>query len=215
MIKVIIVDDHALFRLGLSTSITNSRRDIMVVGEVDSGENLFDLLATTAADLVLLDIMLPGMNGIETARRLRNEHPEIKILAISSDNTTEVLESLLEIGIEGFISKRYGGTGEIAQAIHTVMTGIEYFGKDISSIIYQIYVSKKNTAEVTSEFTEREKEIIELCRDGLMVKEIANRIGISANTVKNHKNNIFRKLGINNSMEMVQYALKYKIICPE
>ena len=162
--------------------------------------------------LVLLDIILPGISGIETARRLRNERPEMKILVISSENTTEVLESLLEIGIEGFISKRSGGTDEIAQAIHTVMSGIEYFGKDISYLIYQIYVSKKNTAEVTPEFTEREKEIIELCRDGLLAKEIAERTGISINTVKNHKNNIFRKLGIGSTMEMVQYALKYKII---
>jgi len=215
MIKVIIVDDHALFRLGVSTSISNSRREIQVVGEAESGEDLFDLLRTTAADLVLLDIMLPGMSGIETARRLRSEHPKIKILAVSSENTAAVLESLLEIGIDGFISKRYGGIGEIAQAIQTVMSGIEYFGKDIAAIIYQIYVSKKSAAGVTPEFTEREREIIELCRDGLIGKEIGERLGISIHTVNNHKNNIFRKLGIENTMEMVQYALKHKIIRPE
>jgi len=214
MVKIIIVDDHALFRLGLKASLADNQHDIMVVGEAESGEALFDLLTTTTADLVLLDILLPGMSGIETARRLRSECPEIKILAISSENTAEVVEALLKTGIEGFISKRSGQVDEIAKAIHTVMTGTEYYGKDIAAIIYQVYVSKKNSAEVTPEFTKREKEIIELCRDGLMAKEIADQMGISVNTVHIHKNNIFHKLGINNTVELVQYALKYKIIRP-
>jgi DNA-binding NarL/FixJ family response regulator len=99
-----------------------------------------------------------------------------------------------------------------AEAIRSIMQGAEYYGKDISEIMYNIYVSKKKTTEVSAEFTPQEKRIIELCREGLPGKLIADRLEISLRTVDNHKQNIFRKLGINNTMEMVQYALKKGII---
>lgn len=212
MINTILVDDHALFRLGVKTAITNGHADISIVGEADSGTALFRLLETTNPDIILLDIILPDMTGIDIARRIKKEYPGIKILAISAENTAGVVQDMLDIGIEGFISKRQGGADEIAQAIRAIMNGYDYFGNDISAIIYKIYVSKKRTAEVTAEFTTREREIIELCREGLLSKQIADRLSISSRTVDNHKSNIFRKLGINNTMEMVQYALKNGII---
>lgn len=212
MIRVILVDDHALFRLGVKSAIMNGHTDIGIVGEADSGTALFRLLETTTPDIILLDILLPDMNGTVIARRLRKEYPAIKILAISAENTAKTVQEMLEIGIEGFISKRQGGVDEIVEAIRTIMNGYEYFGHDIAAIIYKIYVSKKQTADVTPEFTDREREVIGLCRDGLLSKQIAERLCISSRTVDNHKNNIFRKLGINNTMEMVQYALKHGII---
>ena len=212
MIQVIIVDDHPLFRNGLKASLKDSYSDICVTGEADSGAALFRLPALSTADLVLLDINLPDISGVEIARRLRRDYPAIKILAISAENTAETVKSMLEAGIEGFISKRQGDVDELVEAIRTVMSGLEYFGRDISAIIYEVFVAKKKTTTVTPEFTEREKEIILACRDGLLSKEIADRLGISTHTVKAHKNNIFAKLGINNTMEMVQYALKKGII---
>lgn len=212
MINAILVDDHALFRLGVKSAINSIHTDINIIGEADSGSALFRLLETTTPDIILLDILLPDTTGVEIARRLRNERPALKILAISAENTAEVVQAMLDIGIEGFISKRQGGVDEIAEAIRTIMNGFEYFGNDISAIIYKIYVSKKRTAEVTPEFTDREKEIILLCRDGLLGKEIAAHLNISPRTVDNHKNNIFKKLGINSTLEMVQYALKNGII---
>ena len=212
MINAILVDDHALFRLGVKSAIAGVHTDINIIGEADSGSELFRLLETVTPDIILLDIILPDTTGIEIAEKLRKERPEIKILAISAENTTDVVKKILDIGIEGFISKRKGSADEIAEAIRTIMNGLEYYGDDISSIIYKIYVSKKKTAEVTHEFTEREKEIIELCRAGLLSKEIAQRLNISSRTVDNHKSNIFKKLGINNTLEMVQYAIKNGII---
>lgn len=212
MTNTILVDDHALFRLGVKSAITNSHSDICIVGEADCGAALFRLLETVTPDIILLDILLPDMTGIEIARRLKSERPEINILAISAENTTDAVQAMLDIGIEGFVSKRQGGADEIAQAIRTIMSGFAYFGSDISAIIYKIYVSKKRTADVIPEFTAREKEIIEFCRDGLLSKQIADRLCISSRTVDNHKNNIFRKLGINSTMEMVKYALKSGII---
>jgi len=212
MIDVIIVDDHELFRLGIRTAIENRHSDLRIIGEAETGAEFFALLNTVSADIVLLDIALPDISGIDIARRLKADYPEIKILAISAENTAPVVQAMFDAGIEGFISKRHGGVDTFAEAIRSIMQGCEYFGKDISEIIYRIYVSKKKTAEVSAEFTEQEKRIIELCREGLPGKLIADRLCISLRTVNNHKNHIFRKLGITNTMEMVQYAMRNGII---
>ena len=212
MIQVIVVDDHRLFRMGLKAAINDNYPDIQITGEAESGRELFSILKITPADVVLLDINLPVMGGAEIALQLRNDYPDIKILAVSSENTTEVIKSMIEAGIDGFVSKQMGDTDELAHAIRTVASGLEYFGRDIASIIFSIYVSKKKTTDITNEFTERECEIILACRDGLMCKEIADRLGCSINTINTHKKRIFQKLGINTTLEMVQYAMKKGII---
>ena len=211
-IRIIIVDDHALFRIGVKSSIMFNMCDMQVVGEAESGEELFALLDGTKADIVLLDIVLPDMNGVEIVRRLKKDSPELKILAISAENSSAIVKSLLELGIDGFISKRQSDASALGEAIRAVMDGVEYFGKDIAAIISKVYLTKKQTTEITPEFTAREREIIALCREGLLCKEIATRLGISVKTVNNHKTNIFEKLGMHTTMEMVQYALKQGII---
>jgi len=213
MITAILVDDHELFRLGLRTAMATHHPDIQIVGEAETGNEFFSLLKTTSADIVLLDINLPDISGLEIARHIKKVKPKMKILVISSENTSAITQALLEIGINGFISKRMGGVDELADAIRSITSGLEYFGKDITDIIYRIYVSKKKTTEITAEFTKQEKKIIMFCREGLQSKQIADQLNISSRTVENHKNNIFHKLGINNTVEMVQYAIKNGIIC--
>jgi len=209
---MIIVDDHNLFRIMLKATFQSEFPDIKIVGEAENGLELFRILDHTPADLVLLDINLPGMGGVEIARRLRRDHSALKILAVSAENTTETIKSMIETGIHGFVSKQRGSADELAQAIRAVMSDLEYFGRDIAAILFDLYVAKKKTTAVTHEFTYREREIIYLCREGMIVKEIADRLGISVRTVVTHKEKIFSKLGINNTMEMVQYAIKNGII---
>jgi len=211
MINIILVDDHKLFRMTLKMAFSEFP-NFCISGETDSCTALFTMLKTVPCDLVLLDINMPEMDGIEMARRLRREYPAVKVLVISHENTQETVSALLKIGIEGFISKQMGEVDEIINAIYSILEGYEYYGSDISTLMSQIYISKKKNTKETHEFSHREKEIIELCCNGLHAKEIANKLHISVNTVNNHKNNIFHKLNINNSMEMVQYALKHKII---
>ena len=211
-IRVVVVDDHKLFRVMMKATFHSGNSDICIAGEAKDGEELFRILPYTPADLVLLDINLPDMPGVDVARRLRHEYPDIKILAVSGENTAQTVRAMVEAGIDGFVSKQNSDEEELANAMQTVMNGLEYFGRDISAIIYDVFVSKKKTTAVTPEFTDREREIIELCRVGLQSKEIAARLGISVRTVVTHKEKIFCKLGINNTMEMVQYALKKGII---
>ena len=212
MTKLIIVDDQDFFTMGVRTAIESRHPDLCVVGEASSGAQLFALLETVAADILLLDICLPDMSGIDIARTIKTERPGLKILVISSENATSVVKEMLDIGVDGFISKRSGGVDVYAHAIRSIMQGIKYYGKDISEIIYNMYVSIKKTTEVTAEFTKQEKRIIELCRENMSGKQIADHLSISIRTVNNHKNNIFNKLGINSTAEMVQYALKMGII---
>jgi len=212
MINAILVDDHELFRLGVKTAIAKNYTDIKIVGEAETGADFFSLLEITQADIVLLDIMLPDTTGVEIARRLKVEYPEVKILAISAENTANVVNQMLDIGIDGFISKRTGGVTDLVEAIRSIMAGFEFFGKDISDIIHRIYVAKKKTVEVTNEFTKQEKLIIELCHQGMFAKEIAHHLNINPRTVEKHKENIFRKLDINSTFDMIQYALKNGII---
>ena len=214
-IKVIIVDDHDLFRLGVRTAIEPHHSNIKIVGEAESGIAFFKLLETTEVDIVLLDVMLPDISGIEIARRLKNEHSEIKIIVISAEHSTSIIQAMLNIGINGFLSKLNSNPNTLVEALHAVLQGLDYFGKDISHIISRIYISKKKTMQVSSEFTEMEKTVIECCFEGLSAKMIADRLSISVRTVDWHKKNIFRKLGINSTLEMVQYAVQNGIIRAE
>jgi len=212
-IKIILVDDHELFRLGMRTAIESRHPDITIIGEASSGTGFFNLLKTISeVDIILLDIILPDMTGIDIAKRLKKEYPNIKIITVSAENTPSTVEEMLSTGVDGFISKLNSNPDALVQAIRTVMQGFEYFGKDISDIISRIYIYKKKTTEVSSEFSEQEKRVIECCHEGLPAKLIADKLCISIRTVDWHKSNIFRKLGINSTLEMVQFALKNGII---
>ena len=214
-INIIIVDDHAFFRLGVRTALETRYPDIVIAGEAASGAEFFALLKTVEAEIVLLDIMLPDTNGIDIARRLKSERPEMKILFITSEASLFNVKEAIDIGVEGFISKFDSSPDMLGQAIQSVAQGIEYFGKDISFVISQIYLSKKKTPEITTEFSEQERRIIECCHKGLSGKQIADKLFISYKTMEWHKANIFRKLDIHSTIELVTYAVKHGIIKSE
>ena len=212
MIQIILVDDHELFRTGVRMYLESKHPDIRVVAEAESGEDLFLLPQLTTAHIVLLDIHLPNMNGMAVAGRLKKEYPNLKILAIFAETGDEVIDAMLNKGIDGFISKRKGGSAVMVEAIHAIMNGHEYFGKDISEIIYRIYLSKQSVTKAPVTFTSQEYKIIEFCSLGIPAKQIADRLCITGRTVEHHKKNIFEKLDIHSTVEMVQYALKHGII---
>jgi len=213
-IQIMLVDDHSLFRRGTKAIFRCDYPDIVVTGEAESAEEMFRLLAAgTPADLILLDINLPGgMGGDEAARRLRREYPAVKILAISAENTQQTVHAMLEAGVNGFITKQQGIEDELAQAIRSVVGGLDYFGRDISYILYDVVKSKSLTQSATPDFSTRELDVIRLCGEGLMGKEIADRLGISPHTVTTYKSRIFEKIGLNSTIEMVNYALQKGII---
>ncbi|MCR4825006.1 MAG: response regulator transcription factor [Bacteroidales bacterium] len=172
------------------------------------GADAFEKAVRLRPDVMVFDIVMPVMSGIELARRMRAEQPDTALLALSSDSSVATLEPLLQIGIDGFLPKT-ADDRTIVDAIRSVAAGYEYFGTDIARLIERISLAKRASDTL---FTPRELDVIRLSCKGLQYKEIADELGIKYLTVVTIKNNIFRKLGINNTVELVLYAIKKNLI---
>lgn len=204
-----ILDDHELIRVGVAGVLHDTPHRVTI--SVACAEDLFAALEQgTPCDLLLLDILMPGTNGFEVAKRMRTEYPEIKIIVLSVDTKEYVITRLMKIGIDGFISKN-GPLEEVRLAIESVVEGVPFYGRDLAVLVRDIVdaqLNKKSSALLTK----RELEIIEACCAGLLGKEIADKFHISLRAVNSHKTNIFNKLGISSSVEMVRFALEHGII---
>ena len=207
--NIALLDDHQFVRIGVATTLRNTKHTITI--SVATADELFNaLLQGTTCDILLLDILLPGMNGIEVAKRMRSEYPKIKIIVLSVDSREYTLIQLLQIGIDGFVSKS-GTQDEVVRAIDYVENGVPFYGRDIAILIRDISDAKLNKQN-TAALTKRELEIIQACCDGLLGKEIAEKLNISLRAVNSHKTNIFNKLGISSSVELVRFAIEHGII---
>ena len=206
-IRILICDDHPLMLFGIRSMLEN-RPGLVVCGTARNGEEAFEQASILRPDVLLFDIVMPGMDGIELARRMRAELPDVALLVLSGDASAATLEPLLRIGIDGFLPKT-AGDRTIEDAIRSVASGYEYFGADIARLIERISLAER---AADSLFTPRELDVIRLSCKGLQYKEIADELGIKYLTVVTIKNNIFRKLGINNTVELVLYAIKKNLI---
>ena len=206
---IALLDDHELIRVGLRSALKDLPHKVTI--DVGTADALFNaLLAGTPCDLVLLDILMPDTNGIEVAQRLRAEYPDIKIIIVSVDTKEYIITKLMQIGIDGFISKN-GPLEEVRMAVTSVEEGVPYYGRDLAVLVRDIVdarLDKKSSALLTK----RELEIIEACCSGMLGKEIADKFHISLRAVNSHKTNIFNKLGLSSSVEMVRFALEHGII---
>ena len=206
-IRILIVDDHPLMLMGIC-SMLEGKPGIEVAGTAKDGIQALSKAEELQPDVMMLDVVMPGMDGIELARRMRAEMPDVALLVLSSDTSIATLETLLSIGIDGFLPKT-GDEAAMLAAIRSVAAGYEYFGTDIARLIERISLAKRAS---DSMFTPRELDVIRLSCRGLQYKEIAGELGIKYLTVVTIKNNIFRKLGINNTVELVLYAIKKQLI---
>ena len=209
MINVILVDDHPLMRLGVKASLMSYKDEINVAGEASSADELFSILPDKDVDVVLLDIQMPGMSCEDAVRKLKKDFPKLKILILSSINEDEIIYRLIKVGIDGFVPKTTN-IEKIKTAIRNVYSGLSYYGVDITMIMG--HGNQDAPSSLIAELTEREKEVIVLCCDGLLSKEIASRLNISHRTVEMHKSNIFKKLGINNTIELLKWSLEHGVV---
>ena len=210
MITVFIVDDHSLFRLGTRYFLENNNLPVKVLGEADSGYDLFVKLKQLKElpQVILLDILMPDMSGVEVLEKLRELYPQIKVLVLSSETAFATINKMMNIGKEGFISKA-APYHDLVGAIISISEDVPYFGCDISRIINSVGAIKGG---VTIAPTAREREVMLYAASGLSGKEIANKMNISLRTVDKHKNNIFAKFGFKTSMDMVNFAVHHGII---
>lgn len=206
-IRVLLVDDHPLILVGIR-SMLEGKSGIQIVGTPADGRQALEQAMALKPDVMVMDVMMPGMDGIELARRMRAQMPDTALLVLSSDTSVSTIETLLGIGIDGFLPKSSDET-TMLNAIRSVAAGYEFFGTDIARLIDRISLAKKASDNL---FTPRELDVIRLSCKGLQYKEIAGELGIKYLTVVTIKNNIFRKLGINNTVELVLYAIKKGLI---
>lgn len=207
--NIALLDDHELMRLGIRMTLTSNGHNVSI--DADTADQLFAELDNDApCELLILDLLMPDVSGVEVAQRIRNEYPSIHILVYSVDTKVYTIMQLMQIGIDGFVSKN-SGVSEILQAVNSVEQGVPYYGKDIAELIHDIVdaVADGNSMKLLSP---RELEIVRLSCDGLMGKEIAEKLYISLRTVNAHKTHIFTKLGLRSNVEMVRYAIEHGII---
>lgn len=207
--NIAILDDHELIRVGLCATLQGLPHTVTInTGNADDFFN--KLLEGVPCDLLLLDILMPGTTGIEVAQRLRAEYPDIKIIIVSVDTKEYIVTRLMQIGIDGFVSKN-GPLEEVKAAIASVEEGVPYYGRDLAVLVRDI-VDARLDKKTSALLTKRELEIIEACCSGMLGKEIAEKFHISLRAVNSHKTNIFNKLGLSSSVEMVRFALEHGII---
>lgn len=209
----IIVDDHKIFRDGLIMLLSNFDF-VSVVGQASNGEEFLELLESVTPEIVLMDINMPKMNGIEATKHALNKYPEIKIIALTSFADDEYIEQMISAGVEGYMLKR-SDIEDFEIAIKKVAAGGSYFSSEIIKVISRnLYKAKerKSGEKMLSNFTSREKEILSLICKGLNNEQIAELIHLSPKTVEKHKSNLFQKTETFNTVNLVIYAFKNQLI---
>ncbi|HEV2761877.1 MAG TPA: response regulator transcription factor [Pyrinomonadaceae bacterium] len=204
-LKVLLADDHALIRDGLR-SLIDAQPDMLVVGGASDGQEVLILAAETEPDLVLMDISMPVLDGIQATRRLKRELPAVKVLALTAYDNQAYLTQLLEAGASGYVLKKMAAK-ELIEAIRVVAAGGTYLDPHLTAPREEPVGPRLRGESRGGELTSREQEILTLIATGYTNKEISARLGISVKTVESHKGNIMAKLELKNRADAVRYAL--------
>ncbi|HRG69164.1 MAG: response regulator transcription factor [Saprospiraceae bacterium] len=214
MHRVAIADDHAMFVDGIE-SILRDEETIKVVDRCFDGKSVFPMLSKQQIDVLLLDINLPDISGIEVAKKINTDFPDVKIIAVSMYNEESIVSEMLNNGAQGYILKNTG-RAELVQAIETVASGQTYFSKDVTETIMGALL-KKPTQKKTSTFlipeiSKRELEVLALIVKEYTTPEIAEKLFISLKTVESHRSSLVSKLNVRNTAGLVRAAIELKLV---
>lgn len=204
----IIVDDHKIFRTGLEY-ILNALPYLKVTGEAGNSKELMNMLRKSMVDLIFMDIKLPGTDGIETTRMVKQKYPDINIIGLTMFSEIEYFNKMIEAGASGFLLK-HTQEDELEEAIKTVMEGDYYFSKEFKESMLQQPVLNKKKQNIS--YTKREIEILELIARGHSNQQIADKLYISVHTVDGHRRNLISKAGVKNSANLIFFAIQNGII---
>ncbi|MCL4395428.1 MAG: response regulator transcription factor [Chloroflexi bacterium] len=208
-IRVLVADDHAIVREGIC-SLLARRKDIELVGQAADGRQAVEQVAALSPDVVLMDISMPAMNGLEATVEIRRSHPQTRILVLSQYESKEYVLPLLRAGAAGYIGKR-ARASEMVDAIRAVYRDGAYLQPSIARAIVE-ESAQPPEPESRDLLTEREKQVVQLVADGMSSREIAEQLGLSVKTIDTHRANIMEKLGIHSSAELVKYAIREGIV---
>ncbi len=213
MIRLLLVDDHTLVRQGLR-SLLETQGDIEVIAEASGGHEAVARADEFLPDVVLMDLAMPDLNGMEATRLIKERHPEIQVLALSMHGTDAYLFQVLESGASGYVLKE-ADVAELTGAIRAVHAGGAYIYPTLAKRLIEQFLLRAGSGEERSSYdslTQREKEILTLLGKGLTNDEIADRLSLSVHTVQTHRSNIMEKLGLHNRAQLVTYAARVGFI---
>lgn len=217
-IRILIVDDHSVVRQGIIT-LLEDEEDILVVGEASDGDEVMDSVKACNPDVILLDLTMPRMSGLDAIKTLMPVYPEMRILVFSMHNNPDYILSAVKSGAAGYLLKDTG-RDEILRAVRSVAEGELYYPPNASSIIIRSLISPKKEQEETevkvmpggssvwNKMTPREQQILQCLTEGMSSKDIAEHFAISSNTVANQRASIMRKANVKNTAELIGLALR-------
>jgi DNA-binding NarL/FixJ family response regulator len=207
--RIFLVDDHALVRQGLRALL--EREGFQVAGEASDGQEAVRQVPTVHADVVILDISMPLMNGLDAARELQKSSPKTKPILLTRHDEAQYVTEALRAGVKGYVLKSQMAT-DLVQAIQQVSRGGIYLSPNISGTVVEAYLSK---AEISRDpLTSRERQVLQLVGEGKSSKEVARLLGISTKTAESHRARLMRKLDIHETASLVRYAIRNGLVEP-
>lgn len=210
--KILIAEDHTILREGLKALLLTSK-DLEIVGEADDGRKAVQLAEKLFPDLILMDLSMPRMDGMEAIREIKKRWPQIKVLALTVHKTEEYVLSTLRAGVDGYLLKD-ATHQEMMTAIRSVLSGKRYLSPGVSEKVIEGYLGGKETKQhsIWETLTAREREILKLIGEGYKNKDIAAQLGISPKTVEKHRANLMEKLDLHNTSELTAYAIEKGLV---
>lgn len=209
MIKVLLVDDHDLVRLGIKKLLSDFP-NIQIVGEANSGEKAIEIIEKVKPDVILMDVKMPGMVGLEATKHIVNEHPEIKILVVTVYGDEPYPTRVLQAGASGYMTKGVS-VDEMIQAIKTVYAGRRYLSPEVAQQLALKHLTHDNQSPFDL-LSEREMQVLIMITSGQKVNEVANQLCLSPKTVNSYRYRLFDKLGIDSDVELTHLAIRHKLI---
>lgn len=215
MIKIILADDHDVVRHGVR-SLLEGESDLVIEGEANNGLEVQPLIEQVKPDLLIVDLMMPGLNGLEVLRRVAKSHPNIRIIVLSMHSEEAFILQALKNGASGYVLKD-ASVEFLVKAIREVMKGRKFLSPPISETALATFLKKieEGILDPYDELTPREKEILQLTAEGNSSPQIAKILTISSRTVETHRNNLMKKMNFNHQADLIRLAIRKGIIPPE
>lgn len=207
-IKIMVVDEHKILREGLS-SLINKQPNMKTIGEATDGREAIEIANKLSPDLVLMDVTMPNLNGIEATRKIKSKKPNIEIIALSLHSDRRYVLGMIDAGASGYLLKECA-FDELVRAINTVMSGKKYLSPEISDVLVDEYINKDtlDKAVIYSKLTSRERETLQQIAEGKSTKDIAKDLSISIKTVETHRQHIKKKLKATSIAELTKIAIR-------
>jgi two-component system, NarL family, response regulator NreC len=207
--RILLADDHVIFRQGLRSLLEQA--GMAVIGEASDGQEALRIAQAQRLDVAVLDIAMPHLNGLETARRLRETMPQTKSVVLTMHTEDPYVLEALQAGVVGYVLKTQAAV-DLVQAIHEVLQGAIYLSPRVAHAVVQAYLTKADLPP--DPLTSREREILQRIAEGQTTKEIAQRLGLSVKTVESHRLRMMRKLDIHETATLVRYAIRRGLTSP-